>query len=276
MSDAAVSIRFGAEELLLLMKVSGIGSLPGMDAETIKILGKQRLQQALIAGLNSLWARGLLTIERGDEAARIIVDTTVLALLSTCGLAQRVLHISRLPADGLPEESYVHFGEYLTAIHTLVAPGIHEMVGTVDRALVLEFVLDALHIGNQPSLSAPPIVLDEPVFNHFLELVRSKRKDEAIALLESKQVESASASLLAESFAGLIANSMVALLTLPVDDNAPSMQGFALVECLCGLWHINVQATATGGTIIHLKPISGAECRQRIEAMVPDRATSVE
>jgi len=268
-SDATVTLDLGAEEILVLLNVLRVGTLPGLGEDPTAGLSEDQLQRARAAGLNSLRARGWMKVEAGESGLKTSIDSTLVAILLTCAAAKTVLFISRLPANEAPAISYLHCGPHLFVVHSTEQPGIHRFIATISRNDALTHIVQALHLDHQSPPAMAGFTVEEETFGRVTAAIQENNGAESIRILREQGVPDDLAQQVADSISNLRANSMVALMRLDIQGGPSSSEGFGLLESTSGFWMLETRSTANGGSTVTIQPVAARVCQERIEALIP-------
>jgi len=135
--QATLQLDLSQEELLYVLSLAGVPTLPGLDDDARTDLDEDQMALLLAAGENGLRARGLL--QDDPNAARgVSLWEGLLALVGTCVMAPR-LAIVRFEPLGADAASFLYyFEEDLTVEHASGGPGVHRFTGFVDHGTVLD------------------------------------------------------------------------------------------------------------------------------------------
>ncbi len=271
MDNKTVTLRLGAEEVVFLLKALNIKTLPGLGDDPTNGLSEDQINRAIAAGFNSLRARGWVKEAVGDKPMSI--ESAIIAAFVVCASAPNVLFVSRQPADGPAQVLYVHLGEHMTVSHSIIQPGVHQFVGTVDAETTVAEVAKLLHLEKQPRPSTKPISIPGPLLDQVTAHVRENRLEQAEVLLRDNGVTAELAAAFVNSVAKIKANAIVSLLHLrPPQENAePMVDGFTLVEGSVGFWHLKTQQEE-GREVLAIEPVTAQENRKRIAALISSAA----
>jgi hypothetical protein len=238
MKYTVVTVDLSEEEVLYLLSLTQVPTLPGVDMAAFLELRPEAQAFALGAGERALEARGALA---PDPTVRtgVAVREDVLGLMGTCVMADGLLLVDREPFAGDGDARYYHLGSYLSVEHS-VARGVHTLRGMVPGAPTAERVAQqvGLHDGveRHPLSGAPaPVRIHQQV----LKRARDQAVDlhdvaAAAATLVSAGVNDAVAAGMARQLSRLEAVTTVALLRRNGDDIGS--EGFVILDCGDGVW----------------------------------------
>jgi len=242
MQAEIISLRVSREELAAVLTLLDIPSLPGMGENFLAGLNENERALVLAAGRHALRARGWMEEQiDNDGALRLIVDPTLLALVGECSRAAVVTVVNRYGPTPPPTTWYIHQGPHLHVIHRIVASGVHELVGTVNRDALQQMVLAIFPIsqgnvtrdaGHHHSFRLAQTTLDEAI-----AAVREGETARVESVLHSAGLDAPTADAFASALRGVVANTMMARLNLAAaaaGDGAA--QSFSLLEAADVVW----------------------------------------
>jgi hypothetical protein len=260
MDMTTVSFELGREELLFLLRIMRVETLPGLGDAPFSELSESELNALLAAGFNSLRARGWVT-EGTDERPGIGIESALIALIGTCAMSNQIIFLSRQPIDGPPEATYVHLDSHLTAIHELAHIGVHRLIASVDPRATLAHIVERLQLHGAPSTETQPIRLTNETLTHVSGEVREQRFTSALEVLDQAGVPPSSAQAFVESLATMRANSTVAHLRF--GDSGRLVQGLSLIDSPSGFWALTSESNESTAQVL-AELCSADTCIERI------------
>jgi hypothetical protein len=244
MQAEIISLRVSREELAAVLNLLDIPSLPGMGENFLEGLNANERGLVLAAGRHALRARGWMEEQLDDDGTlRLVVDPTLLALVGECSRAAVVTVVNRYGPTPPPITWYIHQAPHLHVIHRIVASGVHELVGTVNRDALQQMVLAIFPItqgnGATPdadhhhSFHLAQITLDEAI-----AAVREGETARVEAALHSAGLDAPTTDAFASALRGVVANSMMARLNLAAAaaGDGAATQSFSLLETADAVW----------------------------------------
>lgn len=266
MSDSTVTLEFGVEELLFLLSALRIETLPGLGANPTAGMSADQIARALVAGFNSLRARGW--VEARDEDRTLVVDTLVLALLGACAATQRLTFISRQSSDDPPQASFIFAGPDMIAIHESAEPGVHQLIGAVDEHAALAHIARRLDLDQQPAPAAHGFEITQEVWRHVTATVRQGNEAQAIDLLNAQGVSPDRAQRFIDSLGS--AQAMALLVALQIDRAGGTYQAdaFLLLESPLGFWQATLGVQNDEAVNLRIVPISAHDCVEQIRSLI--------
>lgn len=207
-----VELRLSQEELLYVLRLAGVPTLPGLDDDAITRLSDDQLSLILTAGENALRARGLLETDYGAEKG-VAVSEVVLALVGTCVMGDSLVAVRHELLSGDGDARFYHLGEDLAVEHAVPWPGVHRFTATADRQAVVQRIAQQMALvapeGNghasAPSASAPLVVRESRLQRARDQAVDRQDVAAAAATLREGGLSPSEAEGLAASLARLSA-----------------------------------------------------------------------
>lgn len=155
-TEHRIAIALSREELLLVMRLLDIATLPGFDQDWVEVTEGGALTAKTLAILeaagNGLAARGYLVPDALDTAAqpRIGLNDQLIALLMGCANPTTSLLFETLSSQRAAT-AQLHWNGIFGVAHTQPIAGVHlfEMIET--HAQWLEGAAELLHLNDQPS-----------------------------------------------------------------------------------------------------------------------------
>ncbi len=139
------SFRLSAEELFYLLNMLEFKTLPGLGRDPLGDLPLQQKEQMLIAGFNSLRAKGWVQI-LPDEEHPIGLDRLFISPLLVCASARKVLSITK-QSSGIPAEKVLAFhSPDLIVLYRLVEIGVYEFFVTASQSELVSLFMDIIHL----------------------------------------------------------------------------------------------------------------------------------
>lgn len=242
MQAEIISLRVSREELAAVLNLLDIPSLPGMGENFLEGLNENERALVLAAGRHALRARSWMEEQFEDDGAlRLVVDPTLLALVGECSRAAVITVVNRYGPTPPPITWYIHQGSHLHVIHRIVASGVHEFVGTVNRDALQQMVLAIFPItqgngatpdaGHHHSFRLAQTALDEAI-----AAVREDQAESTAAILQRAGLDTPTTDVFADVLRGVVANSMLARLNLAVAGDGDSAQSCSLIETEDSVW----------------------------------------
>lgn len=266
-----VSILLGVEELLFTLSVLNIQTLPGLGESPLTSLTEEQVNYALSAGYNSLRARGWVEENHTSDGKQIALESTLVALVSTCASASQVLLLTSQPSDHAPKATYIHFDPRLTVMHQLEAPGVHRMTGMVDGEVTLAQIKKELHLDQRASPAAKGLTISQKVLDALVASISNNETEESVSLLQAQGISLPIARSLTDSINNIVANTMVTMLSAPDRENeVPQLLGnFALIEGSQGFWRLTtIPSDDKENVQVNIEPVSAEDITAQIADLI--------
>lgn len=214
-AETRVVVSLSQEELLFLLQLCRVPSLPGLDLDAFDRLSEPERAITLTAGERSLRARGLLE-DSSEAEAGVAVGDVVLAALGTCVMARAIVTVDRWPVDDAGERLAFYFGEEMVVEHEVLEHGIHRFTSFFDQSASLFRLLGAAGVPETSEEATPPLSLSLPrltVENARQEVIERMDAAAATRLLAGADVDEGAASAFAETLSRLESASTLTLLS---------------------------------------------------------------
>lgn len=150
------SFTFGQEELLLLLRILDIPTLPGLPLQPLAGISEEQARIAFATAERSLRARGFLQVRQGEKP--FVVYSPVLALIGTCKLAQTLTMIAKQRSDKTIEMRFYYTSPYMVVEHAVPEEGLHRFTGAPTAGDLTDQLKQLLHLNGQQALSHMPEV----------------------------------------------------------------------------------------------------------------------
>lgn len=158
----SISLSFSQEEVVLLLKILGANTIPGVGQQPFGELDNDTQRHLLASAERTLRSRGLLAV----VGERIQIDRTVVALVGTCAVPKLSWLVTQTRPGHLPENRFYHISPTLFVEHTISGPGVHTFTAVVESAQVIERLM---HFWQPVSSGAE--LRSKVVSNQFLQSV---------------------------------------------------------------------------------------------------------
>ena len=139
----AFSFRLSVEELFYLLNVLEFNSLPGLGRDPFGTLPLQQKEQMLIAGFNSLRAKGWVQV-LPDEEHPIGLDRLFISPLLVCAAARKVLSITKQSSNFSAEKMLAFYSPDLIVLYRLVEIGVYEFFVTANHKELNKLFMDII------------------------------------------------------------------------------------------------------------------------------------
>lgn len=268
-----IALRMGREELVGLLSILGYQGMWGLGEDYLADFPEEVRGHIVRAGLNALRAKGW--VQEGEQNGEVVlnIDSTILALLSTCLSAPRMVYLTSVPRTAPPRVCYVHVGDSLTVIHRTLMPGVHELWATVSADTAVGEMLAFLGMdGEQKTKGAVQVSLPSELLTAVMDLVDEEQEAAGVARLVAEgEMEADTAVELAEALRQRQANSMVALMTQDQtaeaeDASLQPQTSFSFLHSADSLWLL--QPHEQDATQLQLSSITVAEGQAKLAALL--------
>ncbi len=259
MDDNELSLTLGREELLLLMHLMGLQTIPGLEEEPLARLTEAQVEATMVAAEHSLLARGLIR-HASETSEEVEVDAIAAALVSSGLRARASFMVARARPDEAATTRYYHLlshDPYLAVEHGSPEPGLHTFRAMKDRAQVLARWESLLNLQDQPAPPAPGGGLTEEALLQARQAAVEREEDAVVQeYLRNGGLRADTAASLASTLLHLLSESSVIRVDL---EREGEVAGFALLEGRDGLWLLPMQQNTS--TSIRVLPLSADDVR---------------
>lgn len=246
-----IEITLTSEELLYLFASIGVQSLVGMGGNPVRGLEPEVVQRMVVAGFNSLRARGLLEL---DSEANVKVDSLPVALVGQCARASNILFFNRQSTVNKSEKGYFHLDPDFSVLHTSPNIGIHRFEGFVEAKLIhdrLQHLYSSLPNSSLPrSPWMQTVQITPALFEDIRQLTFEERSVEATERLVASGVSRTIAKELIATLSELTENTIFALIPV-VQLKTREAQSLATLSSSTQLWKIE-----SSEEIVSITPIN--------------------
>lgn len=121
--SADLAVILSRDEVMVILKLIGAVTLPGLDEEPIPGLTEEQQALALIIAERALRARGLAMM---TERGKLLVQAAVLRLVGICALANRSIFVTTVASEsGAAMQLIAHPYDSYWVLHTRPSPTLH-------------------------------------------------------------------------------------------------------------------------------------------------------
>ena len=183
--------RISYEELYYLLNILELNTLPGLGHNPFGNVNSQEKELMLVAGFNSLRAKGWVQL-LSDEEHPIGLDRLFVSPLLVCAASHRVLSITKQLADRPPEKTLVFQSPELFVLYRMVELGVYEFIVTTDEKELIAYFKNMVglaemkdaRVKNEDMFSLAPQIVGQ-----LIELQRKKDILEIRKLLEGNKIQ---------------------------------------------------------------------------------------
>lgn len=129
-----VSLSFSQEEVVLILKLLGTDSIPGVGQHPFGDVAQDVEQHLLASAERTLRARAMISI----DGELINIDQLVVALIGTCAVPRFSWLVTRTLPKQLPENRFYHITPSMFVEHIISGPGIHTFTAIATQAQTIE------------------------------------------------------------------------------------------------------------------------------------------
>lgn len=240
-TEAALQLDLSQEELLYVLRLTGVPTLPGLDDDAVTDLDEKQLGLVLGAGEHGLRARGLLQ-DDASAAKGVALWEGLLGLVGTCVMAPHMAVVRPQPLGAEAASLLYYFGQELTVEHASGGPGVHRFKGFVDRRPVLERIAASVSVppaAPEGAGGATPGGLSGSVPSSLLELARdlAVERQDTVGAVERLNAGGMAPDV-AEAFAASLGRlqSVVSLAFLRRHEDAVQSGGMVVLQEPEGFW----------------------------------------
>lgn len=170
-----ISLSFSQEEVVLILKILGADTIPGVGQQPFGEVSEEVERHLLASAERTLRARAMIAIE--DE--RINIDQTVVALIGTCAVPQLSWLVTRTVKNQLPENRFYHSTPSMFVEHTISGPGIHTFTALARQEQMVERLTNFWELHSPQELPQSLIVPTETIQRMLQELMFAEAAESA-------------------------------------------------------------------------------------------------
>jgi hypothetical protein len=256
------SLTLSHEELILLLKLFGARTIPGLPSNPFPGLPEEQVNLLIASAERNLRARGLLFV---SPEGKITVERFVLALLGPCVAPEFSCVALRARKGGQVDLVYFHAAQMMTVEHIVSGPGLHTFAALKDRQAMFNRLVAFVNLDGQPLRQAPAGQVSAGALTQGIQAAVQEIPS-VQNLLASGAQESEFHRSLAEDLSQFAATSRVVAIQHTIDGQVTA-QNYAFIESSHALWEF----TETGDTeasLVDLKPVSGGAAKNRLWKIV--------
>lgn len=253
-----INLLLSREELLLVLKLLGVETIPGLDADPQGALDAGQQAVALRVAERALRARALADVRDGQVA----LHNALISAVGTCAFPQRTVFVYHWPAGG--EEAIRYFGHLRgdeVVVHTRPADVLHLFSRMPSAGYFAEQMLAACAVtAAEPAVSGG-FTLASAAFTRLRQLAEGGSTQAALDLLRQTGIDATGAGALVATLAHNPAVSIVQM--RKQQDGAVAGQEFTLLQNSQHAWLVQLDASATERPL-QVQPAS----RQTVERLL--------
>ena len=171
-----ISLSFSQEEVVLVLKLLGAESIPGVGQQPFGEVSEDVERHLLASAERTLRARAMISIE--DD--RINIDQVVVALIGTCAVPQYSWLVTRVLQEQPPENRFYHVSPSMFIEHTISGPGIHTFTALARQAQMVERLTQFWQLHSQDVEQQSQIVQTEEMQRLLTQLMLSQPTEGAM------------------------------------------------------------------------------------------------
>jgi hypothetical protein len=257
-----ISLTFSQEEVVLLLKLFGAPTIPGLGEDPLAGLPKEHVQLILSSAERSLKARQILSVATDGK---ITIDRLALALLGPCVTPEFSLIANRTRRNNLPETLYFHAAQAMKVEHAITGPGLHAFTALNGQEILLDRLGGFLNLDSQP---AQEDISGNILANILRDAIQAFEQGSPAmtAVLQGGGASTGLANALGSNLETFVAiSAVVAIRHLP--EGKMNMQRFAFLDCETALWELG---STEDDQVFHLNSISAEQAKGKIKEMIAD------
>ncbi len=254
-----ISLTFSQEEVVLLLKLFGAPTIPGLGEDPLAGLPKEHVQLILSSAERSLKARQILSVATDEK---ITIDRLVLALLGPCVTPEFSLIANRTRRNNLPETLYFHAAQAMKVEHAITGPGLHTFTALIGQEILLDHLGKFLNLDSQPAQES---ISGNISANSLRDAIQAFEQGATAmtAILQGGGASTGLATALGSDLETFVAiSAVVGIQHLP--EGKMDMQRFAFFECENTLWELG----STDDQVFHLNSLSAKQAKEKLKEMM--------
>jgi hypothetical protein len=256
--DLPPSLTLSHEELVLLIKLFGAKTIPGLPADSLPGLPEEHVNLLLASAERNLRARGLLFI---SPKGKISVERFALALLGSCVAPEFSAIGVRARKGNRIDMVYYHAAQMMTVEHLVTGPGLHTFAMLKDRQNLFNRLVRFVNLDAQTLHPAPGGQLNASTLTQAIQAV-DQGPAVIKAVLTSEGAEPVFVNQFARDLVDLEAITNVTAVHHMADGQV-SIQRYSFIECAKALWEY-VETGQSENCLVDLKTVSGGVAKNRL------------
>ncbi|WP_455387529.1 hypothetical protein [Petrachloros mirabilis] len=263
----AFYVQLGREELVVLLKMLHVPTLPGLGENPLDGLTEDQMDIALLTAERALRARGIL---RSEAENRVALDPVAFALLGTCILPEISILVQSQTMDGHNTVRYYHATSKLSVEHSFPQVGLNSFVGFAELKPMLPRMFEMLHVDTDKIPTCSPGKLRRSSLEQAKKYARandSSRVDDVLretgmpakirnGFRDSLMRPSRSSSVVRIIYGGDFAHRKEA-----------EVSGFALIQSAGNTWLLTLETDKAGEQLTSVQPVTGSEIKERLKTL---------
>ncbi|HEC36531.1 MAG TPA: hypothetical protein ENI39_08360 [Anaerolineae bacterium] len=265
MEDWEINLSLGREELIFLLRLMDLQTIPGLEAEPLSRLSKLQRETAMATARHSLLARGIIQHPAGAPE-EVEIDATTAGLVTSGLRACASITASRARPGGTVITRYYHFlslAPYLVVEHSSLEGGVHTFQMTKRPEAVLQRLSSLLNLQEQ---GTPAGEGGEVAEGTFLQARQAAAEGEEISIVEAilrkGGLDEETARGLGLALCQLLSESSL----IRVDFATATEEGIGLLEGPEGLWLL--QRVESPPNSVKVVPVSPETIRSLLQRWV--------
>ncbi len=250
-----INVQLSREELLLVLDLLQVTSIPGLDTDPFGELDEAQRQLALIWAGRALRARGLAQV---NDEGELTVHSALLTAVGVCAYSNNALFAFHWPSNGeTPVRYFGHMRGDDIAVHTRPEDVLHLFALLPSKEELLSQVFAFCECEDVPGAHTFEMTVSNDDFVQARELANNGEAEQAVELLTGSGGEGETAV----AFIATLANSprISILQTLKQDgDDAVQKSDFTVVQNDEYAWFI-ASAQTEGDAALLIKSTTRSE-----------------
>lgn len=256
------SLTLSHEEVVLLLRLLGAPTMPGIGENPLTGLTPEQSQLVLSSAERSLKARQIITVNADNS---INVERFALALVGPCVMPELSVIATCNLKSRPPEPLYFHLAQRMVVEHAITGPGLHTFAALLNRQVLLERLVSFLYLQSQIQLTTSTGTISVKLLGQAVELAGEGNIDTTTILREGGLSDELS-SILSKDLANLLANLGVVVINHQLEGN-DHIKGISLLASTRTIWQLN-NVSEPGESIISIQSVSATEIKTQLEKWI--------
>ncbi|MGC8857008.1 MAG: hypothetical protein ACP5QU_09425 [Anaerolineae bacterium] len=262
MKQSTLSVRLSTEELLLILWLLNVPTLPGMGGNPFGEASEEQIAAALSSAERSLRARRLIG---KTEKGKIQMDEVVMALVGTCAVPEFSVVLTQEAPDTGRVIHYFHATKLLAVEHSNPEPGIHVFEALPDANVILTRLEELMQLAKQGAPSAKPVQTTMSVLQRATQAAQRAAREAKTILIEAG-MERQTATTLSQTLTHMRRRSAVVAIH-NLREASSSSDGLVILEGENSLWAMQIDGE-NDSAMVYLWGQSAADIRLRLQELI--------
>lgn len=257
------SLTLSHEEVVLLLRLLEAPTMPGVGENPLAGLTPEQSQLLLSSAERSLKARQIITVNADNS---INVERFALALVGPCVMPELSVIATRTLKNHPPEPLFFHMAQHMVVEHAISGPGLHTFAALLDRQVLLECLVEFLHLQSQTRLTTSSGRISVTLLRQAIELAGESGVD-TTTMLRKGGLSDELSSILSEDLSNPLVNLGLVVIDHRLKGNEQHIKGLSLLASTRTNWQLN-NVSKPGESIISIQSLSAVEIKAQLEKWI--------